>query len=157
MNSAGSWRTNRFSPGPVSRPEKVWRWCRRNPVVATLATTAVFVFLLGFAGVTWQGQRASKARDLAQGRLYESLVREARATRTARRVGYRDEVFTLLQQARALDVPQKDLTELRREAVACLGDFVGLTPVTFSDFPSNTTIGDSAHGPERAFRGFQPQ
>ena len=23
---------------PVSRPEKVWRWCRRNPVAATLAT-----------------------------------------------------------------------------------------------------------------------
>jgi eukaryotic-like serine/threonine-protein kinase len=127
---------------PVSRPEKVWRWCRRNPVVASLATTAVFVFLLGFAGVTWQAQRASKARDLAQGRLYESLVREAHATRTARRVGYRDEVFTLLQQARALDVPQKDFTELRREAVACLGDFVGFTPITISDFPSNTVVGD---------------
>jgi len=139
---------------PVSRPEKVWRWCRRNPVVAALAMTAVFIFLLGFAGVTWQGQRASKARDLAQGRLYESLVREARATRTARRVGYRDEVFTLLQQARALDVPRKDLTELRREAVACLGDFVGLTPTTFSDFPSNTTIGLVHMDPSWSFAAF---
>jgi len=126
---------------PVSRPEKAWRWCRRNPIIATLAMAAAAVFLLGFLGVTWQGQRASKARDLAQGRLYESLVREARAIRTARRVGYRDEVFTLLQQAHALDVPQKDFTELRREAVACLGDFVGLTPRTFTDFPSNTKVG----------------
>jgi len=139
---------------PVSRPEKVWRWCRRNPVVAALAMTAVSVFLLGFAGVTWQGQRASKARDLAQGRLYESLVREARATRMARRTGYRDEVFTLLQQARALDVPRKDLTELRREAVACLGDFVGLTPTTFSDFPSNTTIGVVHMDPSWSFAAF---
>ena len=59
--------------------------------------------------MTWQGQQARKARDLARSRLYDSLVREARATRSARRVGYRDQVFALLQQARALDVPQKDL------------------------------------------------
>jgi len=122
--------------------------------VAALATIAVLVFLLGFAGVTWQSQRASKARDLAQGRLYESLVREARATRTARRVGYRDEVFTLLQQARALDVPQKNITELRREAVACLGDFVGLTPLTLTDFPSNTTLGVVHMDPTWSFAAF---
>jgi WD40 repeat protein/predicted Ser/Thr protein kinase len=124
---------------PVSRPEKVWRWCRRKPLVATLAGAAVFFFLLGIAGVTWQGQQARKARDLARSRLYDSLVREAGATRSARRVGYRDQVFALLQQARALDVPQKDLAVLRHEAVACLGDFVGLTPATFRDIPTNTT------------------
>ncbi|MHC1766228.1 MAG: WD40 repeat domain-containing serine/threonine protein kinase [Verrucomicrobiia bacterium] len=147
-------RNEPIAARPIGLAGKALRWCRRNPVVATLAMTAGFAFLLGFAGVTWQGQRASKARDLAQGRLYESLVREARATRTARRVGYRDEVFTLLQQARALDVPQKDFTELRREAVACLGDFVGLTPVTFTDFPSNTTIGVVHMDPSWSFAAF---
>jgi len=126
---------------PIGPAGKAWRWCRRKPLVATLAGAAVFFFLLGFAGVTWQGQQARKARDLARSRLYDSLVREAGATRSARRVGYRDQVFALLQQAHALDVPQKDLAVLRHEAVACLGDFVGLTPVTFSDFPSNTTVG----------------
>jgi WD40 repeat protein len=123
---------------PVSRPEKAWRWCRRKPLVATLAGAAVLFFLLGIAGVTWQGQQARKARDLARSRLYDSLVREAGATRSARRVAYRDQVFALLQQAHALDVPQKDLAGLRREAVACLGDFVGLTPTTFRDIPTNT-------------------
>jgi eukaryotic-like serine/threonine-protein kinase len=67
---------------PVSRSEKVWRWCRRNPVIATLAVTAAIIFLLGFAGVAWQGQRASRAaaetkvqRDLAQGHLYAAQMK----------------------------------------------------------------------------------
>jgi hypothetical protein len=55
-------------------------------------------------------------------------------------MGYREEVFKLIQQARDLLVPQKDLAELRREAVASLGDFVGLMPRTFNNFPTNSTI-----------------
>ncbi len=62
---------------PVSRPEKVWRWCRRNPVVATLTAVAVLMFLLGFAGVTWQGRKASEARDAAQRRLYAAQMSQA--------------------------------------------------------------------------------
>ncbi|MBE0544752.1 MAG: hypothetical protein IH623_25725 [Verrucomicrobia bacterium] len=81
-----------------------------------------------------------RARAIAEQRLYDSLLREARATGLARRVGYREQVFSLIQQAKALDVPQKDLAELRREAAACLGDFVGLTPAEFTDFPENGMI-----------------
>ena len=65
---------------PVSRPEKLWRWCRRKPLMATSVGAAVCFFLLGFAGVTWQGQRASKARDLAQGRLYAAQMKLAHVT-----------------------------------------------------------------------------
>ncbi|MCX6929493.1 MAG: protein kinase, partial [Verrucomicrobia bacterium] len=79
---------------PVSRPEKVWRWCRRNPVVAALAMTAVFVFLLGFAGVAWQGQRASRAaaetkvqRDLAQGHLYAAQMKLVHVACQAGKIG----------------------------------------------------------------------
>ena len=67
---------------PVSRPEKVWRWCRRKPLVASLTAAIVLAILLGFAGVTWQGQRASKARDLAQGRLYAAQMKLAHAAIT---------------------------------------------------------------------------
>lgn len=62
---------------PVSRPEKVWRWCRRKPLIATLTAAAVLMFLLGFAGVTWQGQKAGKARDAAQRRLYAAEMSQA--------------------------------------------------------------------------------
>ena len=34
---------------PIGRPERAWRWCKRNPVVATLSV-AVVMLLLGLAG-----------------------------------------------------------------------------------------------------------
>jgi WD40 repeat protein/serine/threonine protein kinase len=55
---------------PISRPEKLWRWCRRNPVVATLAATAVLIFVLGFAGVTWQWKLSERSRAQANANLY---------------------------------------------------------------------------------------
>ena len=51
-------------------------------------------------------------------------------------MGYRAQVFNLLQQALQLDTPDKDIDRLRDEAVACLGDFVGLEPITWEDFPA---------------------
>jgi WD40 repeat protein/serine/threonine protein kinase len=71
---------------------------------------------------------AQRQRAQADAHLYRSLVREARAIREARGSGYRTEVWKRLEQALRLDTPERDLTELRREAGACLGDFVGLEP-----------------------------
>jgi len=72
---------------------------------------------------------ADQQRDLANQRLYESLLREARSIRKARPVGYRREVFDRLQQAAALDIEHKNLNLLRGEATATFGDWVGLEPV----------------------------
>ncbi|HEY3855288.1 MAG TPA: WD40 repeat domain-containing protein [Verrucomicrobiae bacterium] len=78
----------------------------------------------------------SKAKAAAQQSLYASLLGQARAIRLARHPGYRQEVFPLIEEAKALDVPEKNLDDLRRETVACLGDFVGLTPAIFTNFPT---------------------
>ena len=53
----------------------------------------------------------------------DSLVREAEATRLARREGYREGVWSLLDRARQLDTPAVNRDELRHEAVQSLGDF----------------------------------
>ncbi len=37
---------------PVSRPEHVWRWCQRNPLIATLVVTAVALLIAGVAAST---------------------------------------------------------------------------------------------------------
>ncbi len=79
----------------------------------------------------------AKQKASAQQELYKSLLGQAQATRFARQLGYRDRDFDLLEQAKALDVPQKSLADLRNEAAACLGDFAGLTPVTFANFRTN--------------------
>jgi serine/threonine protein kinase/WD40 repeat protein len=46
----------------VSETERLWRWCRRNPLVASLLAGIVLVFLAGFAGVFWQWREAETAR-----------------------------------------------------------------------------------------------
>jgi hypothetical protein len=51
-------------------------------------------------------------------------------------MGYRAQVFNRLQQALELDTPDKDSDRLRDEAVGCLGDFVGLEPITWEDIPA---------------------
>jgi tRNA A-37 threonylcarbamoyl transferase component Bud32 len=54
----------------VARPagiiERMWRWCRRKPVVASLTAALVLVLSLGFGGVTWQWQRAEGKADEAE-------------------------------------------------------------------------------------------
>jgi WD40 repeat protein/serine/threonine protein kinase/tetratricopeptide (TPR) repeat protein len=131
-----------------------------------LATAGAFALLLAAAAVVsiWQAIQARQAQaraeeqfDLAQqseakahqaqetaevGRqqavtnLYHARVQEADALRRARDMGYRAKVFDLLQEARKLDTPDKDVEQLRDEAVACLGDFVGLKPIAWEDFPA---------------------
>jgi WD40 repeat protein len=57
---------------PVSRRERLLKWVRRRPALAALASLLVLVSLAGFAGVSWQWQRAQgeyqKAADLAEAR-----------------------------------------------------------------------------------------
>jgi WD40 repeat protein len=73
----------------------------------------------------------------AEANLYDSLVGQAQALRRARGVGYRGEVWKLLKQALDLRTAEKNRIDLRKEAVACMGDFVGLEPTTWKDFPAD--------------------
>jgi WD40 repeat protein len=45
--------------------ERLWRWCRRNPVVAGLTAALVVVFLAGFAGVAWKWRDAERQKIIA--------------------------------------------------------------------------------------------
>jgi hypothetical protein len=39
---------------PVGRAERLWRWCRRYPLVAALGTAFVLSLVVGFALTTWK-------------------------------------------------------------------------------------------------------
>jgi WD40 repeat protein/tRNA A-37 threonylcarbamoyl transferase component Bud32 len=68
---------------PVGRGEKLWRWCRRNPVVAGLLGT-VGLLLVMVAVVTSIGYlREAKQRELAQQAEAKAHDEAERATRLA--------------------------------------------------------------------------
>ncbi len=78
--------------------------------------------------------RERDARAETTRNLYQSLVRQAEATRLARREGYRRQVWSLLERARQLDTPAVNVDELRQEAIKSLGDFAGLEPAVLRGF-----------------------
>jgi serine/threonine protein kinase/WD40 repeat protein/tetratricopeptide (TPR) repeat protein len=128
---------------PPSAGYRLRKFARKNRRL--LATAGAFVLLLAAAAVvsTWLAIRAREAQVVAQAErqqaltnLYHARVEEAAALRRARGMGYRAQVFNRLQQALQLDTPDKDVDRLYQEAVACLGDFVGLEPITWEDFPA---------------------
>jgi len=51
---------------PVSRLAKAWRWCQRNPRLATAVGVALLSLLIGLAGVSWQWRRAESQRQRAE-------------------------------------------------------------------------------------------
>src|SRR5205807_3101417 len=138
-------------PGRLYRLQKL---VRRNKLAFSAAATISILLVLAVVVSAWEARvqsrlrrqattaqvNESRERANAESRLYDSLLGEARATRAARRIGYRDKVFALVQRAKDLNLPQRDLNALRQEAVACMGDFVGLTPVKFADLPENIFI-----------------
>src|SRR5262249_13868556 len=67
---------------PVGRVERLWRWCRRNPVRAALSAALAVVFLAGSAGGLWQWQRAAreKVRTRQERDKAEANLRTANAT-----------------------------------------------------------------------------
>jgi WD40 repeat protein len=113
---------------PVGRTERLWRWCRRNPVVATLAA-AVVLLLAALAGGAWlkNVQLSSalgvseEANRRANAKLWESLRDQARALRMSRRPGQRVQSLQAIRDALQLPLPPgHSLDELRTEAVAAL-------------------------------------
>jgi WD40 repeat protein/serine/threonine protein kinase len=121
----------------VSGAEKLWRWCRRNPLPASLSAGIVLVFLAGFAGVFWQWRVAEKQTAIALVREQEAQAKtrdEARAR--ARSQSYAAGLLLerglglcrqgqyaggLLWLARGLDVVPDEDDELRES----LGTLIG--------------------------------
>jgi WD40 repeat protein len=129
--------------------ERLWRWARRNPAVASLLG-CVTVLLVTVAVVstvaavrldaslvqTRQAERAGRLREA------EALISQAHSSRFSRQVGQRFETLAALEKAvalgRELGQPPEWFDRLRTEAIACLAlpdlrplrDWDGLPPGT---------------------------
>lgn len=57
---------------PVGAPGRLWRWARRRPLPAALATALALTALLGFAGMAWLWRDADRQRAQAEHGLAEA-------------------------------------------------------------------------------------
>ena len=101
---------------PVGRLAKTWRWCRRNPVVASLAASLILVFAIGTAEVVREWRVACLAHEEAEKNLWGAYLAQARANRWSGRPGRRFDSLRALSNAAAMHPS----IELRNEAIACL-------------------------------------
>jgi eukaryotic-like serine/threonine-protein kinase len=62
----------------VTRVERLWRWCRRNPTTALLLAALLLVCVGGFIAVAAQWQRAENEKEETAGHLYRSRLSQAR-------------------------------------------------------------------------------
>lgn len=108
----------------VSAIERTWRWCRRNPALAssTIAALILLVVLSLVSSVAALWLR--NGRDEANRRLFESLLVQAQAARWSGRVGQRFESLQALSEAvviaRNLKLDESRFRELRSESIACM-------------------------------------
>jgi serine/threonine protein kinase len=111
--------------------ERTWRWCRRNPVVATLlAAVALLLTVTAVGGVVMSlklngalGQAREAERE-GKRKLFESYVSEADATRISGQVGQRFGTLGRISDALALSqeigLTDADRLRLRNIAIAAL-------------------------------------
>jgi len=118
--------------------ERTWRWCRRNPVVATLTAAVLLLVTVTAVGGVAMSLRLNDALGLArddrdkardaerQGKkqLFESLGSDAKARRFSGRVGQRFGTLEAIRKAAALagelEMPPETFDELRNLAIAAL-------------------------------------
>jgi WD40 repeat protein/predicted Ser/Thr protein kinase len=100
----------------VGTVERWWSWSRRNPVVASLVTTVVVLFLLGFVLVSWQAVRASREWERAEQREKQTAQAQRLAQHESARAALDlsialcekgDLDYGLLEMACALDLITK--------------------------------------------------
>jgi serine/threonine protein kinase/WD40 repeat protein len=119
---------------PVGRPERIWRWSKKNPAVAALglmSSLALFLSLLGWQ--LWQTSHARKiqaeqAETLATSRQryadlqkYYAQLSQAREAIARGQPGWTWRATDALTEAARQKPPQESFVELRSLAAHCLG------------------------------------
>src|SRR5262249_24122347 len=102
---------------PVSRTERLWRWGRRNPVVAGLSAALLLVLVGGLVGLTLLGRHAERqraeaveAREQAQDLAAEAHHQQAVAEEQTQHA--RDETAKATREAQKANRFAQFLTEM---------------------------------------------
>jgi serine/threonine-protein kinase len=120
---------------PVGWVERSWRWCRRNPVVASLSAATALALVTGTLVSTYFAIQAdAQARDaIAQRNRAETNLTEANHQRERAEAGFReargavDKYYTSVSESKLLNVPglQPLRKELLESALEYFEKFIG--------------------------------
>jgi serine/threonine protein kinase/WD40 repeat protein len=69
---------------PVSRTERLWRWCRRNPMVAALTMALLLALVTGTLASTFMAIRAKNEANISAGLTVKAKELAARASASER-------------------------------------------------------------------------
>jgi WD40 repeat protein/tRNA A-37 threonylcarbamoyl transferase component Bud32 len=69
---------------PATRFEKLVKWAKRKPAIATLSVLLIIVAATGLAGVIWQWREAVSARKLAEQKAKDAAIQAVRAELSSR-------------------------------------------------------------------------
>src|SRR5262249_19757985 len=123
---------------PIPHYQQFWRWCKRNPWLATanitaatlttalaiVSTVAAFVYRDRNRQVIEASSRIETAERETRKQLFKALSERARAGRFSQRVGQRIDSLAALAEAakigRQLKLPGDRLDRLRDDAIACM-------------------------------------
>lgn len=126
-----------ISARPVGQAERCWRWCRRNPLVATLTGAVALTLLVGAAVAGYfayqANQEAGRANDKADETKRAAKRAEEAATRADREAKRKDELLTRaewLVYAAGISAAQReweagDVKTAWQHLDACRWDFRG--------------------------------
>ncbi len=85
---------------PIGNVTRLWRWCKRKPLISALGATLIAAILAGLSGVTWQWSRAeTEARRASLAAFEEEQARHAaeEAERQTRRMLYISDMNRAMQ------------------------------------------------------------
>lgn len=99
---------------PLGRAARGWRWCVRNPLVASLTFLALLLLVSGTAGSTYFAVRATTERDRAN----ENAAAAVREAETTRRLLYSADVQLASQAWQSERGTARQVDELLRAHVA---------------------------------------
>ncbi|HUE71219.1 MAG TPA: serine/threonine-protein kinase [Pirellulaceae bacterium] len=141
---------------PVSRPQRVWRWCRRNPRIAIPTAASILLFLIAFGisvGSAWalaslnadlqeQTNEAIKQTGIAQANEKKAKTEEEEARKQEKKANDHagvalntiKRVFIEMQsgvgRTPALQPLKKKLVETATKDLSSLKDSIGTSGIT---------------------------
>jgi serine/threonine protein kinase/WD40 repeat protein/tetratricopeptide (TPR) repeat protein len=105
-------------------PERFWRWCRRNPAVASLTGVIALLLIVVAVGSSLSAWSLRAAERDAREKLWRSKLNEAQATVHSRLPGQRFTSLRRIEEAHAiageLGLGEEDRRHLRNAAIAAL-------------------------------------